>query len=90
MFALFTSDRSATNAANAEDTPDSRKLRQATELAIESLARETRLDIQLVRSLYEHEHERLAAQAKIKTYLPVITARLVRMTLQREASTQIQ
>jgi hypothetical protein len=69
---------------------DSKQNLKAAEIAIESLARETHADIELVRSLYEHEHNRLASQAKIRTYLPVITARIVRMTLQSESATQIQ
>jgi len=73
----------AANTVGDRNTVDSQPISQAEEFAIESLARETHMDVEVIRSVYEHEHRRLAAQAKITTYLPVITARLVRISLQR-------
>ena len=60
------------------------------EQAIQALAKEMRTDVDYVRSLYEAERARLESQAKIKTYLSVITARLVRNALTRSSYTAIQ
>jgi hypothetical protein len=55
---------------------------KADELAIETLAKETHAGVEVVRELYEAEHARLSAQARIKTYVSVFATRVVRSTLQ--------
>lgn len=57
------------------------------EQVIESLARETSTEIDHVRELYEEEHARLIAAARVKTFVTVIATRLVRNTLHAEQST---
>lgn len=69
---------------------DSRRQRQTRELAIEALVKETRADADKVRELYDAEHARLAAQAKIKTYVSVIATRLVRVAIQGGSSARLQ
>jgi hypothetical protein len=53
---------------------------------IESLARETRSDVDHVREIYEVEHARLNAEARVKTFVSVIAVRLVRNVLHQETS----
>ena len=60
------------------------------ELAIEALAKETQAGIDRVRELYEAEHSRLAAQARIKTYVSVFATRLVRDALQKTTHAGMQ
>jgi hypothetical protein len=57
------------------------RLQQLHEQTIEALAKESLIEIDRVRSLYEAEHSRLLETARIKTYVPVIAARLVRIAL---------
>jgi hypothetical protein len=71
-------------------TGDARRQQQVHDQTIELLVKETHVDIERVRALYEAEHARLAAEAKIKTYVPVIAARLVRTALYSRAHAQIQ
>jgi hypothetical protein len=63
---------------------DSNRQKQARELAIESLVKETLADPEKIRRLYDAAHARLAAQARIKTYVSVIATRLVRVAIQKE------
>ena len=56
------------------------------EQVIESLARETQSEIEHVRELYEEEHARLTAGARVKTFVTVIATRLVRNVLHAEQS----
>jgi hypothetical protein len=56
------------------------------EQVIESLAKETQAEIDHVRELYEEEHARLIAEARVKTFITVIATRLVRNTLHAEHS----
>ena len=65
---------------------DGRRVRRLHEQAIDSLVNETKVDEDVVRMLYEAEHARLAADAKIKTYVPVIAASIVRKTLRSNRS----
>jgi hypothetical protein len=51
---------------------------------IETLAIENSAPIDHVRELFETEHARLDAEAKVKTFVSVITTRLVRNVLQAE------
>ena len=53
---------------------------------IESLARETQADVDHVREIYEVEHARLNAEARVKTFVSVIAVRLVRNVLHQETS----
>lgn len=55
--------------------------------AIEALARESDAPVEHVRELYEMEHARLNSQARVKTFVSVIAARLVRKVLHAERST---
>lgn len=55
-----------------------------TQEIIEALARENSVSVDRVRELYESEHDRLAAQASVTTYVSVIASRLVRRTLHAE------
>lgn len=75
---------SAKQPAGDEAARESRRLSQARELAIESLAKEHSRDVEQVRSLFDIEMTRLESQAKIKTYLTVIATRLVRVALTQE------
>jgi oligoendopeptidase F len=59
---------------------------QVREQAIEALVKEIHIDVEQIRQLYDAEHARLAAQAKIKTYVSLIAMRLVRESLQQESS----
>jgi Protein of unknown function (DUF3562) len=63
-------------------TVDTGRQQKTHELAIEALAKETKTGVDRVRELYEAEHARLAAQARIKTYVAVFATRLVRNALQ--------
>ena len=56
------------------------------EQVIESLAKETQAEIDHVRELYEEEHARLTAAARVKTFVTVIATRLVRNVLHAEHS----
>jgi hypothetical protein len=76
--------------AQISTSSDSRRQQQVHEQTIESLVKETRAGIEQVRALYEAEHARLVAEAKIKTYVPVIAARLVRTALHSTVHAQIQ
>jgi hypothetical protein len=49
---------------------------------IESLAKENAVPVEQVREIYELECSRLAADARVKTYVSVIATRLVRNALQ--------
>lgn len=51
---------------------------------IEDLAQETRAPLEHVRELFEDQHAQLHAEARVKTYVSVITLRLVRNTLHAE------
>ena len=51
---------------------------------IESLAAENSAPIEHVRALFEEEHARLQADARVKTFVAVIATRLVRNTLYAE------
>lgn len=51
---------------------------------IETLAKENSAPVDHVRQLYEAEHARLSAQARVKTFVSVIATRLVRNALQGE------
>jgi hypothetical protein len=66
------------------------KAQQIHEQAIEALAKESLVAIEQVRELYEAEHARLLEQARIKTYVPVIAARLVRTALHQSAPAAVQ
>lgn len=55
--------------------------------AIEALARESDAPVEHVRELYEMEHARLNSQARVKTFVSVIAARLVRNVLHAERNT---
>jgi hypothetical protein len=52
--------------------------------AIESLAKETQAEVEHVRELYEVEHAKLIAEARVKTFVSVIAVRLVRIALSQE------
>jgi hypothetical protein len=49
---------------------------------IERLARETAVPIETVHEIYEIEHAKLATEARIKTYVGVLTRRRVKDLLQ--------
>ena len=51
---------------------------------IESLAAEANAPLEHVREIFEHQHARLHSDARVKTFVTVITARLVRATLHAE------
>ena len=53
---------------------------------IESLANESSVSVEHVRELFEEEHAKLQADARVKTYVAVIATRLVRNTLHAERS----
>ncbi len=53
---------------------------------IEALAKENQASVDHVRELFESEHRRLEAQARVKTFVSVIATRLVRRVLRREAA----
>jgi hypothetical protein len=55
---------------------------------IEELAKASSTPIDHVRELYETEHARLAADARVKTFVSVIATRLVRnaLTAERDGS----
>jgi hypothetical protein len=55
-----------------------------TQQAIEALARETDSSVEHVRELYEIEHAKLDADARVKTFVSVIATRLVRNVLSAE------
>jgi hypothetical protein len=48
---------------------------------IEALAKENNTSVDRVRELFEAEHAKLAADARVKTYISVIATRLVRNAL---------
>ena len=52
--------------------------------AIDALARETHAEPDRVRELYEIEHAKLIAEARVKTFVSVIAVRLVRIALHEE------
>ena len=56
------------------------------EQLIETLAEENSASIEHVRELFEEEHAKLQADARVKRYLAVIATRLVRNTLHAERS----
>jgi uncharacterized protein DUF3562 len=66
------------------------KAQQIHEQTIEALAKESLMAVEQVRVLYEAEHARLSETAKIKTYIPVIAARLVRTALHQTLSGSVQ
>ena len=49
---------------------------------IETLAKDSAAPVDRVRQLYEAEHARLSAEARVKTFVSVIATRLVRNALQ--------
>lgn len=51
---------------------------------IETLAKENQASVDHVRELFESEHARLHAEARVKTYVAVIATRLVRNVLHAE------
>jgi hypothetical protein len=51
---------------------------------IETLARENSASVEHVRELFETEHARLHAAARVKTFVSVIATRLVRNVLHAE------
>jgi hypothetical protein len=51
---------------------------------IETLAKENSTSVDHVRELYEVEHARLHAEARVKTFVSVIATRLVRKVLHAE------
>jgi Protein of unknown function (DUF3562) len=51
---------------------------------IETLAKENSTSVDHVRELFELEHARLHAEARVKTYVAVIATRLVRNVLHAE------
>lgn len=51
---------------------------------IETLAKENQTSVDHVRELFENEHARLHAEARVKTYVSVIATRLVRNVLHAE------
>jgi hypothetical protein len=51
---------------------------------IETLAKENSAPVDHVRQLYESEHARLDAEARVKTFVSVIATRLVRNALHAE------
>lgn len=53
---------------------------------IDSLAQELRTPVERVRVLFEEEHARLQAEARVKTFVSVIATRLVRNALYAERS----
>jgi hypothetical protein len=48
---------------------------------IEALAKESNTSVDRVRELFEAEHAKLTAEARVKTYISVIATRLVRNAL---------
>ena len=60
------------------------------ELAIEALAKETSVSVDKVRELYMTEHARLTAHARIKTFVSVFAARLVRSALYETKNISLQ
>jgi hypothetical protein len=52
--------------------------------AIESLARETDMPIELVQEIYTNEHAKLERTARIKTYVPVLVHRHVKALLREQ------
>jgi Protein of unknown function (DUF3562) len=57
------------------------------EQVIETLAKENDAPLDHVRELFEAEHAKLQAEARVKTFVSVIATRLVRNTLHAERST---
>ena len=55
---------------------------------IETLAKENAAPVDHVRELYETEHARLNAEARVKTYVAVIATRLVKHALHAERNTE--
>ena len=51
---------------------------------IEALAKENSATVEHVRELFEIEHARLHAEARVKTFVSVIATRLVRNVLHAE------
>ena len=51
---------------------------------IEALAKENSASVDHVRELFEIEHARLQAEARVKTFVSVIATRLVRNVLHAE------
>ncbi len=54
---------------------------------IERLARETAVPIETVHEIYEIEHAKLATEARIKTFVGVLTRRRVKDLLQAKRRT---
>jgi hypothetical protein len=52
--------------------------------AIEALAKENSASVEHVRELFEIEHAKLHAEARVKTFVSVIATRLVRNVLHAE------
>lgn len=55
---------------------------------IEALAKEADAPVDRVRDLFETEHARLDAEARVKTFVSVIATRLVRNALHSERTTR--
>lgn len=51
---------------------------------IESLAQENSTSVEHVRALFEEEHARLQAEARVQTFVSLIATRLVRNALHAE------
>lgn len=68
------------------NTPAASAASTKHEQIIEALARENDASIERVRELFEDQHSRLQADARVKTYVAVIATRLVRQSLHAERS----
>lgn len=55
---------------------------QVREQTIAALAKESHVELDQVRELYDATHASLSAQARIKTFVGVIATRIVRSALQ--------
>jgi len=58
----------------------------ATQRDLEDLAREAHVPLETVAQLYAREWAALAAQARITTFLPILTTRKVRAILRQQLS----
>jgi hypothetical protein len=63
--------------------PDSSSTARHEQL-IHTLARESRAPVEHVRALFEEEHAKLHASARVKTFVAVIATRLVRNALHEQ------
>jgi hypothetical protein len=58
--------------------------RDSRQMEIERLARETAVPVETVHEIYEIEHAKLATEARIKTFVGVLTRRRVKDFLQAQ------